>query len=178
MAFPRSKHWSTTSLESSTIAPHFWYSWRNSVWMANYWRRFFNVDEIPEDQPGPDDNNNPEMPDDWSSSPDHAAPTSDPGPASYTATHGHLQIPLHLVQLAWMLDSVLHQVDPEMHPDVIQLHQRMATGTIRDLSSLNLQELSDLGTVLAITAHRLARQADPNTPAHEVALPPTSDEGL
>ena len=146
--------------------------------MANYWRRFFNVDEIPEDQPGPDDNNNPEMPDDWSSLPDHAAPTSDPGPASYTASHGHLQIPLHLVQLAWMLDSVLHQVNPETHPDVVKLHQRMATGTIRDLSSLNLQELSDLGTVLAITAHRLARQADPNTPAHEVALPPMSDEGL
>ena len=146
--------------------------------MAYYWRRFFNVDEIPEDQPTHDDNNNPEMPDDWSASPDHAAPTSDPGTASYTATHGHLPIPLHLVPLAWVLDSVLHQVDPVMHPDGVQLHQRMATGTLRDLSSLNMQELSDLGTLLSITAHRLARQADPNTPAHEVALPPMSDEGL
>ena len=95
-----------------------------------------------------------------------------------SATHGHLPIPRHLVQLAWMLDSVLQQVDPVMHPEVAQLHQHMATGTLRDLSSLNMQELSDLGTLLSITAHRLARQADPNTPAHEVALPPMSDEGL
>ena len=110
--------------------------------------------------------------------PDHSEPGADPGPVSYTASHGRLQIPLHLVQMAWMLDSVLSQVDPEMHPEVAQLHQRMASGSIRDFSSLNFQELTDLGTVLAITAHRLARQADPNTPAHEVALPPTSDEGL
>ena len=29
--------------------------------MANYWRRFFDVDEIPDDQQGPDDNTDPEM---------------------------------------------------------------------------------------------------------------------
>lgn len=156
----------------------FWYSWRNSVWMANYWRRFFNVDEIPEDDPAHDDHDDPEMPDDSSAAPDHAAPPSEPGLASYTATHGHLPIPRHLVQLAWMLDSVLHQVDPVMHPEVAQLHQHMATGTLRDLSSLDMQQLADLGTLLSITAHRLARQADPHTPAHEVALPPMSDEGL
>ena len=146
--------------------------------MANYWRRFFNVDEIPDDQHGPDDNTDPEMPDDSPPMPDHSEPLPDPGHASYTASHGHLQIPLHLVQMAWMLDTVLNQVDPELHPEVSQLHQRMASGTIMDFTSLNFQELSDLGTVLAITAHRLARQADPGTPAQEVALPPTSDEGL
>ena len=27
----------------------YWNSWQNSVYMANYWRRFFNVDEIPDD---------------------------------------------------------------------------------------------------------------------------------
>ena len=139
--------------------------------MANYWRRFFNVDEIPDEQHGPDDNTDPEMPDNSEHMPD-------PGHASNTASHGHLQIPLHLVQMAWMLDTVLNQVDPELHPEISQLHQRMSSGTIMDFTSLNFQELSDLGTVLAITAHRLARQADPSTPAHEVALPPTSDEGL
>ena len=139
--------------------------------MANYWRRFFNVDEIPDEQPGPDDNTDPEMP-------EQSDPLPDPGHASYTASHGHLRIPLHLVQMAWMLDTVLNQVDPEMHPEVSHLHQRLSSGTIMDFSSLNFQELSDLGTLLAITAHRLARQADPSTPAHEAALPPTSDEGL
>ena len=146
--------------------------------MANYWRRFFNVDEIPDDQHGTDDNTDPEMPDDRSPRPEYSEPGATPGPASYTTSHGHLQIPLHLVQMAWVLDGVLSQVDPEMHPEVAHLHQRMASGAIRDFSSLNHQELTDLGTVLAITAHRLARQADPNTPAHEVALPPASDEGL
>ena len=110
--------------------------------------------------------------------PDHSEPGADPGPVSYTASHGHLQTPLHLVQMAWVLDSVLSQVDPAMHPDVAHLHQRLASGSIRDFSSLNFQELTDLGTVLAITAHRLARQAERDTPAHEVALPPASDEGL
>ena len=80
--------------------------------------------------------------------------------------------------MALVLDSVLSQVDPATNPEVAHLHQRMASGSIRDFSSLNAQELTDLATVLAITAHRLARQADPNTPAHEVALPPPSDEGL
>ena len=146
--------------------------------MANYWRRFFEVDEIPEDEPPQDDHDDPEMPEDPSAASDHAAPPSDPGLTPYTATHGHLPIPRHLVQMAWMLDSVLQQVDPVMHPEVAQLHQDMATGTIRDFSSLNMQQLADLGTLLSITAHQMARQADPPTPAHEVALPPTSDDGL
>ena len=155
----------------------FWYSWSNSVWMANYWRRFFNVDEAPEDQQAHDDYDNPGMPDVTSAAPDHEAPPAS-GQGSYTATHGHLPIPRHVVQLAWMLDSVLQQVDPVMHPEVAQLHQQISTGTLRDLSSLNVQQLADLGVLLSITAHQLARQADPPTPAHEIALPPMPDDGL
>ena len=156
----------------------YYYSWRNSVYMANYWRRFFNIDEIPEDPHDQEDNTDPDMPDDRLSMPDYSEPGTDPGPIPYTTSHGHQQTPLHLVHMALVLDSVLSQVDPATNPEVAHLHQRMASGSIRDFSSLNAQELTDLATVLAITAHRLARQADPNTPAHEVALPPPSDEGL
>ena len=139
--------------------------------MANYWRRFFRVDEIPDD-----DTTDPETPENPDPSQDNLTA---PGPIPYTESHGHLQIPLHLVQMAWMLDSVLNQVDPALHPELTQLHQRMSSGTILDFTSLNHHELSALGTVLAITAHQLSRQADPSTtPAHEVALPSTSDEGL
>ena len=81
--------------------------------------------------------------------------------------------------MAWMLDSVMNQVDPALHPDITQLNQRLSSGTILDFTSLNHHELSTLGTVLAITAHQLSRQADPSAaPAHEVALPSTPDEGL
>ena len=110
--------------------------------------------------------------------PDHSEPGADPGPVSYTASHGHLQTPLHLVQMAWVLDSMLSQVDPAQHPEVAHLRQRLTSGSIRDFSSLNFQELTNLGTVLALTAHQLARQAEQGPAAHEVALPPASDEGL
>ena len=70
-------------------------------------------------------------------------------------------------------------MDPAHNFGQIRLHLSRALFHLATLlSSLNFQELSVLGTVLAITANRLARQADPNTRAHEVALPPTSDEGL
>ena len=73
-------------------------------------------------------------------------------------------------------------MDPAHNFGQIRLHLSRALFHLNHLatllSSLNFQDLSVLGTVMAITAHRLARQADPNTPAHEVALPPTSDEGL
>ena len=156
----------------------YYYSWRNSVYMANYWRRFFNIDEIPEDPHDQVDNTDPDMLDDRLSMPDYSEPGTDPGPIPYTTSHGHQQIPLHLVHMALVLDSVLSQVDPATNPEVAHLHQRMASGSIRDFSSLNAQELTDLATVLAITAHQLARQAAPNPPAHEVALPQQSYEGL
>ena len=148
------------------------------MYMANYWRRFFNIDEIPEDPHDQGDNTDPDMPDDRWPMPDHSEPGTDPGPMPYTTGHGHQQAPLHLVHMALVLDSVLSRVDPAMNPEVAHLHQRMASGSIRDFSSLNAQELTDLATVLALTAHQLARQAAPNPPAHEVALPQQSDEGL
>ena len=92
--------------------------------------------------------------------------------------HGHQQASLHLLHMALVLDSVFSRVDPAMNPEIAHLHQRMASGTIRDFSSLNAQELTDLATVLALTAHQLARHAAPNPQAHDVALPQHSDEGL
>ena len=148
------------------------------MYMANYWRRFFNIDEIPEDPHDQVDNTDPDMPDDHWPWPNHSEQGTDPGSNPHTIGHGHQQTPLHLVHMALVLDSVLSQVDPAMNPEFAHLHQQMASGSIRDFSSLNAQELTNLATVLSITAHQLARQATPNTPAHEVALPQESDEGL
>ena len=148
------------------------------MYMANYWRRFFNIEEIPEDQQGQGDNTDQDFPDDRWSSPDHCAPGTDPGPSPYHHGHGHQQAPPHLLNMALVLDSVFSRVDPAMNPEVAHLRQRMASGTIRDFSSLNAQELTDLATVLALTAHQLARHATPDPQAHEVELPRESDEGL
>ena len=148
------------------------------MWMANYWRRFFNVDEIHDEQQGPEDDTDPATPADWTPMPDQSEFGADPEQMPYTTSHGHLPIPIHLVQMAWVLDSMLSQVDPAQHPEVAHLRQRLTSGSIRDFSSLNFQELTDLGTVLALTAHQLARQAEQGAAAHEVALPSASDEGL
>ena len=65
-----------------------------------------------------------------------------------------------------------------MSPMFAHVRERMASGTIRDFSSLNAQELSELANVLAITAHQLAREATPDPMAHEVELPQESEDGL
>ena len=148
------------------------------MYMANYWRRFFNIDEIPEEQHDQGDNTDQDVQDDHWALPDHSVPGTDPGPMPYNPGHGHQQVPLHLLHMALVLDSVFSRVDPAMNPEVAHLRQRMASGTIRDFSSLNAQELTDLATVLALTAHQLARHATPDPQAHEVELPQESEDGL
>ena len=145
------------------------------MYMANYWRRFFNINEIPED---PHDQGETTDQDDRWPMPDHSEPGTDPDPMQNIHGHEHQQVPLHLVHMALVLDSVLARVDPAMNPEFAHLRQQMASGYIRDFSSLNAQELTNLATVLSITAHQLARQAPGNPPAHEVELPQGSDEGL
>ena len=80
--------------------------------------------------------------------------------------------------MALVLDSVFSRVNPIMNPDVANLRERMASGTIEDFSSLNAHELTDLANVLALTAHQLARHATPDPQAHEVEIPQESEEGL
>ena len=160
----------------------FYYSWRNSVYMANYWRRFFNIDEIPDEfadeQQDPGDNTDQDLRDDHWTQPDHSVTGTDLGPMPRNLGHGHQQVPLHLLHMALVLDSVFSRVNPIMNPDVANLRERMASGTIEDFSSLNAHELTDLANVLAITAHQLARHATSDPQAHEVEIPQESDEGL
>ena len=97
----------------------------------------------------------------------------------YVESHGHLPIPRPMVQMAWVLDSILNQVDPAVHPEIANLRHRLSSGTIADFSALNHHELSNLGALLAVTASQLAHQAEPGaTPSYAAGLLETSDDGL
>ena len=146
--------------------------------MANYWRRFFNIDEIPEQQQDQGDNTDQDVHDAHWAQPDHSVPGPDPEPMPHHHDHGHQQVPLHLLHMALVLDSVFSRVNPAMNPRVAHLRERMASGTIEDFSSLHAHELTDLANVLALTAHQLARHATPDPMAHEVELPQESEDGL
>ena len=156
----------------------FRYSWRNSVYMANYWRRFFSIDEVPEEEQDQGDNTDQDVQDAHWAQPHHSGLGTDPEPMPHHHDHGHQQVPLHLLHMALVLDSVFSRVNPALNPDVAHLRERMASGTIEDFSSLHAHELTDLANVLALTAHQLARHATPDPMAHEVELPQESEDGL
>ena len=148
------------------------------MYMANYWRRFFSIDEVPEEEPDQGDNTDQDVQDAHWAQPHHSELGTDPEPMPHHHDHGHQQVPLHLLHMALVLDSVFSRVNPAMNPSVAHLRERMASGTIEDFSSLNAHELTDLANVLAITAHQLARHATPDPMAHEVEIPQESEDGL
>ena len=149
------------------------------MYMANYWRRFFNIDEVPEnDQDQGDNTEQAAQEEEHWIQPDHSEPGADPEPMSHHLDPGHQQVPRHLIHMALVLDSVFSRMHPSMSPMFAHVRERMASGTLRDFSSLNAQELTELANVLAITAHQLAREATPDPMAHEVELPQESEDGL
>ena len=106
---------------------------------------------------------------------DESPEATDPSP--HPASHEGPPIPVNLLQMALVLDSILAQSPPEDANAITALRSKLSSGTTSDSRDLDYGELGQLAAYLAILSTELARRASPSQ-AHEIIVPDESDSGL
>ena len=135
-------------------------SWTESSRLANYWRRFFNIDEIHEET-----NTERHQAVHHQNESDDAAPGDAEDLAddtSVTVHTGDVPVPSQVHQLATILYNVLI-ADPEYNAPILeklQIPPEDSSGT--QVKLFTAVELSHMASHLAITATEVARSARPD----------------
>ena len=105
---------------------------------------------------------------------DESPEATDPSP--HPVSHEGPPIPVNLLQMALVLDSILTQCSSDHAPEIEALRAKMSSGSTADFRDLDPLELSNLASYLAILATDLARKATVPA-AHEVDVPDDSETG-
>ena len=134
-------------------------SWREANRISNYWRRYFQIPEVPYDQSGTSYHDYG----DWYEpandiTDDHEPDHPDEDAMSMAAQPGvhDTPVPVQIHQLAAILHNILVQDEEGNAPILERLRDPDATAQAR---LLNSAELSHMCTHLSITANELARAA-------------------
>ena len=126
--------------------------------LANCWRSWFRSPTI-----GPVFEYEDHEP--WTNQ--EQTPTVSASPAPETAPATEPQIPVQVLQGAWLLNSVI-EAQREEHPELTQEIRNTPPGTFRDLSVDRLEQIAlvHLSMNMAIMINRLVKKVDPNSPFH------------
>ena len=143
-------------------------SWKESSRLANYWRRFFDIEEVPYSSTSDDRQahlpiHDPSGPPDESDNAGHGEEEQDDvaGDTSTMGNTGELSVPRQIHQLAAILYNALTQ-DPEFNAAILgQLQIPPENPSESNLKLFNAAELGHVGSHLAITTNILAQQAQP-----------------
>jgi len=143
-------------------------SWKESSRLANYWRRFFDIEEVPYSSTSDDRQahlpiHDPSGPPDESDNAGHGEEEQDDvaGDTSTMGNTGELSVPRQIHQLAAILYNALTQ-DPEFNAAILEkLQIPPENPSESNLKLFNAAELGHVGSHLAITTNILAQQAQP-----------------
>jgi len=138
-------------------------AWREANRISNYWRRFYQIPEIPYEESGVWDNQHnrgQEPTDEVTDQGDPPAPAEDS--MSMTAEPGvhATPIPLQIHQLAATLYNVLIQDEEFNAPILEKLHVDPTLGANPQLDAWSAADMGHLASHLAITATNLSRAGD------------------
>ena len=143
-------------------------SWAEATRLSNYWRRFYNIDQVYEDQSGwyPQEDQSAWHPQDhqYHGSPDNAALGGEDAEisdladdTSVTVETGHLAVPSQINQLATVLYNVLI-ADREFNAPILEkIETAPADPNANPIQVWSASDLSHLSSHLAITASTLAQ---------------------